>query len=92
MLGYEDVTIAQGTLAGACVIWYDIGAQLAEKGLRILNGANPGDIPWEYPRKFNIVLNLKRAEELHLTFPQELINAAYRIYTDYDGHFIGQEK
>jgi ABC-type uncharacterized transport system substrate-binding protein len=32
MLGYEDVTIAQGTLAGACVIWYDIGAQLAEKG------------------------------------------------------------
>lgn len=89
---YEETPIKYGNLAGTCVIWYDIGAQLAEKGLRVLKGENPGDIPWDYPRKYNIILNKKRAKDLGITIPQEIINASYRIYTDYNGNFIGQSK
>jgi putative ABC transport system substrate-binding protein len=89
---YEETPVRYGTLAGTCVIWYDIGAQLAEKGLRVLKGENPGDIPWDYPRKYNIILNKKRAEDIGITIPQEIINASYRIYTDYNGNFIGQSK
>ena len=88
---YEDVLVRQAYIAGACVIWQDLGAQLAEKGIRILNGENPGDIPWSYPRQYNIVLNLQRAKELGLEFPSELISAAYRIYTDYEGNFVGRK-
>ncbi len=87
---FDENDIKYGKLAGTCVIWYDIGVQLAEKGIRILKGENPGDMPWEYPRKYNIILNKKRAEDLGITIPQEIINASYRIYTDYKGNYIGQ--
>ncbi len=76
-------------LGGACVVWYDIGAQMAEKGIKILNGAKPGDLPWEYPRKYNIMLNLQAAKDKGITFPPDLTDAAYRIYTDYKGTFLG---
>jgi putative tryptophan/tyrosine transport system substrate-binding protein len=89
---YDETAIKHGMLGGASVIWYDIGAQLAEKGIRVLQGENPGEIPWDYPRKYNIILNKKRAEDLGIKIPQELINASYRIYTDYKGNFIGQGK
>lgn len=89
---YDETGIKYGMLGGASVIWFDIGVQLAEKGIRILQGENPGDIPWDYPRKYNIILNKKRAEDLGIIIPQEVINASYRIYTDYKGNFIGQRK
>ena len=90
MISYDETTISTGYLAGASVIWRDIGAQLAEKGARILQGTNPGDIPWEFPRRYNIILNLKTASRIGITFPQSLIGAAYRVYTDYEGSFVGQ--
>lgn len=88
-LSYEDSAVALGALMGACVIWKDLGAQLADKAVRVLQGENPGEIPWDYPRKYNIVLNMKTAERIGVEFPQDLLNAAYRIYTDYDGSFMG---
>lgn len=88
---YEETPIRKGAgLAATSVIWTDLGAQLAEKGLRILNGENPGEIPWEYPRKYNIILNLQAAKKLGIEFPPEVISAAYRVYTDGDGHYVGQ--
>jgi putative ABC transport system substrate-binding protein len=90
VMTYDEVSIKIGYLAGTCVIWYDIGIQLAEKGILILGGKNPGDIPWDYPRKYNIILNFQSAKDLRIEIPQEIVNAAYRIYTDYNGKYIGQ--
>jgi putative ABC transport system substrate-binding protein len=92
LTSFDENDIKYGKLAGTCVIWYDIGVQLAEKGIRVLKGENPGDIPWDYPRKYNIILNKKRADDLGIKIPQEIINASYRIYTDYKGNFIGRDK
>jgi putative tryptophan/tyrosine transport system substrate-binding protein len=86
---YDEVAVSIAGLAGACVIWSDLGAQAAEKGLRIIGGAKPGDLPWEYPRGYNIVLNLAMAKRLGITLPQDLINAAYRVYTDLEGNYAG---
>lgn len=91
-VSYDDSMVANGVPAGTAVIWADIGAQAADKAAKILEGANPGDLPWEYPRKYNLIFNLQAAKDRGITIPQSLISSAYRVYTDYKGNFVGQKK
>lgn len=87
---YDESAVQAAYPAGTCVIWHDLGAQLAEKAMKVLQGAKPGDIPWDYPRKYNIMLNLAAAKNVGIVFPQALLSAAYRVYTDFNGNFIGE--
>ena len=87
----EETSVEVNSLAGTCIIWDDIGRQLGDKGLRVLKGENPGDIAWDYPRKYNIMVNLAEAKRLGIAIPKQVLDAAYRVFTDYDGNFIGKK-
>lgn len=47
--------------------------------VKILRGANPGDMPVEQPNRYYFVVNLKTAKALGLTFPQSLLLRADEV-------------
>jgi putative ABC transport system substrate-binding protein len=58
-------------------------AELARRAVsyvdRILRGAKPSDLPIEYPTKFDLIINLKVAKAIGITFPASLIALADEV-------------
>ena len=57
----------------------DIFRRAASYADRILRGEKPGDLPVQFPTKFEMVVNLKAAKALGLTVPQSILLRADEV-------------
>jgi len=57
-----------------------MGRQAGIMVASILNGTSPADIPIEDAQRYAFVFNLKRAKELGMVIPNDILMAADVIY------------
>jgi ABC-type uncharacterized transport system substrate-binding protein len=78
-LGYIAEAVPHGLLMSYGQDLPDFFRRAAAYTDKILKGAKPADLPVEQPTKFKLVLNLKTAKTLGITFPQTLIISADEV-------------
>jgi putative ABC transport system substrate-binding protein len=77
---YPDSFFARdGGLLSYSVDQIDLWRRAATYVDRILRGAKPGDLPVQFPTKFEMVINLKTAKALGFTVPQSILLTADEV-------------
>ncbi|MBI9112553.1 ABC transporter substrate-binding protein [Maridesulfovibrio ferrireducens] len=69
-----------GMLGGAGVDFISMGRQAGRMVVMILSGKRAGELPVEDAKRYALVFNLKRAEELGITIPNDVLMASDAIY------------
>jgi len=75
---YRDYVERGGLIAFAPDL-AEVAERLATDVHQILNGANPGDIPFYQPSKFQMIINLKTSKALGIDFPPTLLSRADEV-------------
>jgi putative ABC transport system substrate-binding protein len=78
-MGPSDVFVPSGILFSYSEPLRQRLQKTVTYAVRILRGEKPGDLPVEFPTKFELVLNLKTAAALNLTIPPLVLTAADRV-------------
>ena len=76
---YLSAFARDGGLLAYGVVPVDIFRRAASYVDRILRGEKPGDLPVQFPTKFEMVVNLKTAKALGLTIPETLLATADEV-------------
>lgn len=80
LIAVEQGGVEKGAVATVGINYEKLGERTAELALRVLKGENPGQIPVYGVQDGDIFLNLKTAEAIGLTIPEDLLNQAKQIY------------
>jgi putative ABC transport system substrate-binding protein len=69
-------SVSRGAIAALGFNYYDLGRQTGQIVLRVLQGANPGDIPVEGVRITELYVNPGAAEAMGVTIPPDMLQRA----------------
>ena len=72
-------SVGRGAIAALAVDYYRMGRQTGEMVARVLKGAEPGEMPVETLREFQIHLNPGSAAKMGLKVPEEILKKADKI-------------
>jgi putative tryptophan/tyrosine transport system substrate-binding protein len=78
LISFEGIARAGGLMS----YWFntvELHAEAASYIDRILKGADPGDLPVQYPTKYSLIINLKTAKALGLTIPERVLDIADEV-------------
>ncbi|HKD28563.1 MAG TPA: ABC transporter substrate-binding protein [Xanthobacteraceae bacterium] len=73
---YDRLQLAEGSLMSYGPDLDDLWRRAASYVDRILRGEKPGDLPVQFPTKFDLVINLKTAKAIGLEIPRKLLARA----------------
>jgi putative ABC transport system substrate-binding protein len=76
---WQSVFARDGGLLSYGVDQEDLFRRAASYVDRILRGAKPGDLPVQFPTKFEMAINLKTAKSLGLSIPETLLATADEV-------------
>lgn len=68
----ESDSVKQGAIATLGTNYYEVGAESGKLAVKILNGANPGDLSVISDAKTDLYLNIKSSKSLGIKIPKEL--------------------
>jgi len=81
LIGPSPTWVKAGALYALEWDYADVGAQAGDMAVKVLKGAPPSAIPTASPRKVYYALNLKTAQEMKITFSDQLIRGARHTFT-----------
>lgn len=74
LISGESSVVDAGGLATIGINYKNLGMQTGEMALKVLEGAKPQEMPIEYQKDFDIVINEETAKLIGIEIPQELLN------------------
>jgi len=75
----ENISYEAGGLMAYCPSFNDLYRRSATYIHKILKGTKPADLPVEQPKKYDLLINLKAAEQIGLMIPQSVLNRADKV-------------
>ena len=78
MNAFPEYAIAGG-LRSYGAVTAEVCAMMGRQVAKILDGARPGDVPFQRATQFHLVINLKTAKALGITVPRSLLVRADRV-------------
>lgn len=75
----DKAALNGGALASYGPDYADMGRSLARIAEKVLQGEDPGALPFETPSKIDFVLSIKNAKEIGITFSDEIKSIASQI-------------
>lgn len=82
VIGAEGALVEKGALATYGLSYYNLGKQTAAMAVKILaEGAKPADMPIEYLKETELLINKSTAEAIGIAIPQALADKAKMVET-----------
>ena len=79
LIASDTDSVPRGAIAALGLNYNQLGQQTGDMVARILNGEKPGDIVWETSNDLSVHLNKKMADQIDVTFSDELLKSAEKV-------------